>query len=314
MKLLTFLTGGKMHVGALLDDGATVADFTAADGDVPCFRSMLDLIDGGPEALEQAAELTRRARVTVKLEAVQLRSPLPEPRQIRDFLAFEQHVRQARAHRHLLGITGGPTDPAKIEIPAVWYQQPTYYKANRFSVIGHGQDIVWPSYSSKMDYELEFGAVVGKTGKNIRKEDARAHIFGYTIFNDVSARDAQMAEMQASLGPSKGKDFDTGNVIGPWIVTADEMPDPYGLTMVVRVNGEERGRGSSAGMRFRFEDFIAYVSRDETLHAGEFFGSGTVGNGAGLEFGRFLEAGDVIEMEVTGLGVLRNRLVRQAGA
>jgi 2-keto-4-pentenoate hydratase/2-oxohepta-3-ene-1,7-dioic acid hydratase in catechol pathway len=242
---------------------------------------------------------------------VKLRSPLPEPRQIRDFLAFERHIRQARAHRHLFGITGGATDPAKVEIPAIWYQQPTYYKANRFSVIGHEEEILWPSYSKMMDYELEFGAVIGRTGKNIRKEDARGHIFGYTIFNDMSARDAQMLEMQASLGPGKGKDFDTGNVIGPWIVTADEMPDPYDLTMVVRVNGEERGRGNSGDMLFRFEDFIAHVSRDETLHAGEFLGSGTVGNGAGLEFGRFLEEGDVIELDVSGIGILRNRLVRR---
>jgi 2-keto-4-pentenoate hydratase/2-oxohepta-3-ene-1,7-dioic acid hydratase in catechol pathway len=119
-----------------------------------------------------------------------------------------------------------------------------------------------------------------------------------------------MKEMTASLGPGKGKDFDTGNVIGPWIVTADEVPDPYDLTMIVRVNGEERGRGNSSEMHFRFEDFIEHVSREETLRAGEYLGSGTVGNGAGLEFGRFLEEGDVIELEISKLGVLRNKLVR----
>jgi len=309
MKLLTFVADGHEHIGALLDDGATVADFTAAS-DQPHFRSMLDLIDGGQAALDQASALLRQARVPRKLATVKLRSPLPEPRQIRDFLAFERHIRQARAHRHLFGIVGGATDPAKVEIPAIWYQQPTYYKANRFSVIGHEENILWPSYSKMMDYELEFGAVIGKTGKNIRKEEAHSHIFGYTIFNDVSARDAQMAEMQASLGPGKGKDFDTGNVIGPWIVTADELGDPYALTMIVRVNGEERGRGNSSEMLFRFDDFIAHVSRDETLRAGEFLGSGTVGNGAGLEFGRFLSDGDLIELEVSGIGVLRNRLVK----
>jgi len=312
MKLVTFVVAdGAEHIGALLDDGLTVCDFTASH-QASCFTSMLALIDGGPDALEQARELTRHPLKTVRLDAVRLRSPVPEPRQMRDFLAFEKHVRQARAHRHLFGITGGSTDPAKIELPAVWYQQPTYYKCNRFSVIGHDENILWPSYSQMMDYELEFGVIIGKTGKNIQKEDAQAHIFGYTIFNDVSARDAQMAEMQASLGPGKGKDFDTGNVIGPWLVTADEVPDPYDLTMVVRVNGEERGRGNSGEMRFRFEDFIAHVSRDETLRAGEFLGSGTVGNGAGLEFGRFLSPGDLIELEVSQLGVLRNRLVQPA--
>jgi len=309
MKLLTFKTQGSEHIGALLDDGKTVADFTAAS-DAPPFRGMLELIDGGPAALEQAAELARQARSTVGLASVELCSPLPVPRQIRDFLAFEKHIRQARAHRYLFGLAKGPVAPEDVEIPPIWYRQPTYYKANRFSVIGHGQDIIWPAYSSMMDFELEFGAVIGKTGKNIRAEDARSHIFGYTIFNDMSARDAQMAEMQASLGPGKGKDFDTGNVIGPWIVTADEIADPYALDMVVRVNGEERGRGNSRDMLFRFEDFIAHVSRDETLHAGEFLGSGTVGNGSGLEFGRFLEPGDDIEMEVSGIGTLRNRLVR----
>jgi len=309
MKLLTFVAAdGSERIGALLDDGFSIADFSSAS-DARAFRSMLDLIDAGSDGLEQAQELTRSPKSITRLDVVRLRSPLPEPRQMRDFLAFEKHVRQARSYRHLFGIAG-PTDPAKIEIPPIWYQQPTYYKCNRFSVIGHGEDIVWPEYSLMMDYELEFGVVIGKTGKNISKEEARKHIFGYTIFNDVSARDAQMREMTASLGPGKGKDFDTGNVIGPWIVTADEVPDPYDLTMIVRVNGEERGRGNSSEMHFRFEDFIEHVSREETLRAGEYLGSGTVGNGAGLEFGRFLKEGDVIELEISKLGVLRNKLVR----
>lgn len=311
MKLVTFEIDGLDHIGALLDDNppSTIVDFTASGN--PVMRSMLTLIDAGEPGLAQARELLRQARVTRALSSVRLRAPLPRPRQIRDFLAFERHIRQARANRHLVGVAGGPTDPAKIEVPAVWFTQPIYYKANRFSVIGHGEDIIWPSYAEKMDYELEFGVVIGRTGKNITRENARSHIFGYCIFNDVSARDVQMVEMQASLGPSKGKDFDTGNVLGPWIVTADEMPDPYALTMVVRVNGEERGRGSSADMHFRFEDFIAHVSREETLHAGEFLGSGTVGNGAGIEVGQFLKDGDVIELDITGLGVLRNRIVKR---
>jgi len=309
MKLVTFRIEDRECIGALWNDGESLVDFTQAS-ERAHFSSMLALIDGGADALEEARELLHRARHKVALSAVKLLSPLPEPRQIRDFLAFERHIRQARAHRHLFGIPGGATDPAKVEVPAIWYQQPTYYKANRFSVIGHEEDIIWPSYSNMMDYELEFGAVIGKTGKNISRDEAAEYIFGYTIFNDMSARDAQMAEMQASLGPGKGKDFDTGNVIGPWIVTADELADPYSLTMVVRVNGEERGRGNSSEMQFRFEDFIVHISRDETIRAGEFLGSGTVGNGAGLEFGRFLEEGDVIELEVSSIGVLRNRLIK----
>ena len=127
----------------------------------------------------------------------------------------------------------------------------------------------------------------------------------------MSARDAQMAEMLGQLGPAKGKDFDTGNVLGPWLVTADEVPDPYALTMIARINGVECSRGFSGDMRFQFEDFIVHASMDEQLRAGEFMGSGTVGGGCGLEIGRFLEPGDVIELEVSGLGVMTNRLVKQ---
>ena len=310
MKLVTFVTAqGAEHIGAVLADGARVADFTASDP-AAHFRSVLDLIDGGAAALEQARALERAPRVTHALAELRLRAPVPEPRQMRDFLSFEKHIRQARANRHLFGIQGFPTDPAKVEIATVWYQQPIYYKCNRFSVIGSGEDILWPRYSNMMDYELEFGVFLGRSGKNVGREEARSYVFGYCIFNDVSARDAQFAEMAGQLGPAKGKDFDTGNVLGPWLVTADEIPDPYALTMVARINGEEWSRGSSRDMHFKFEDFIVHASMDEQIRAGEFLGSGTVGGGSGLELGRFLKPGDVIELEVSGLGVLRNRLVR----
>ena len=115
--------------------------------------------------------------------------------------------------------------------------------------------------------------------------------------------------MAGQLGPGKGKDFDNANAMGPCLVTADEIGDPYRLEMVVRVNGEERGRGNSRDMRWKFEDCIAHASRSETLHPGEFFGSGTVGNGCGLESLRFLQHGDTVELEVEGIGVLRNRVV-----
>lgn len=131
----------------------------------------------------------------------------------------------------------------------------------------------------------------------------------YCIFNDFSARDQQMAEMQGMLGPTKGKDFDTGNVLGPWLVTADEVGDPYALTMVARVNGEECARGTSADMHHRFDDIVAHVSMEETVYPGEFLGSGTVGNGSGLEQGWFLNVGDVVELEIEKLGLLRNRLI-----
>jgi len=170
--------------------------------------------------------------------------------------------------------------------------------------------VCWPKYTNRLDYELEFGVFIGRIGRDISREQARRHIAGYTIFNDFSARDIQLREMQGRLGLAKGKDFDTGNAMGPYLVTADEVPDPYNLTMVARVNGEEWSGGSSSDMHFKFDDIINYVSQDETLHPGEFIGSGTVGNGSGLELDRWLKPGDVIELEVERLGVLRNRVVR----
>lgn len=312
MKLVTFdLPTGARHIGALRDDGAHIADFTASSGAVH-FRDMLALIDAGPAALDDARRLTASASVVHALSAVRLAAPLPEPRQMRDFLCFEKHLRQARTQRHLFGITGYPTDPAKVDVPRIWYEEPVYYKCNRFAVVGTGTDVVCPSYCKKFDYELEFGIVLGKRGKNITRETARDYIFGYCIFNDFSARDQQMREMQAQLGPTKGKDFDTGNVLGPWLVTADEIADPYALTMTAKVNGVEWSRGVSGDMHHKFEDILVHVSRDETVYPGEFLGSGTVGSGCGLEHGKFLAIGDTVELEVTGLGRLTNMVVASA--
>ena len=122
-----------------------------------------------------------------------------------------------------------------LTVPQVWYERPIYYHPNRLNVVGPDVDIEWPSYSKMLDFELEFGCYIGKPGKNIPREKAREHIFGYTIFNDVSARDEQMKEMPGQLGPGKGKAFDTGNVMGPCLVTADELGDPYNLSMMVQL-------------------------------------------------------------------------------
>jgi 2-keto-4-pentenoate hydratase/2-oxohepta-3-ene-1,7-dioic acid hydratase in catechol pathway len=310
MRLATFETGSGPRLGAVVDGDRRVVDLAAA------FRrrfgrveepltSMAAFIAAGPRARDLAGPLVADppAEDMLDLGSVTLLAPLPEPSQIRDFLCFEEHLRNAfdRADR----LTGG-----KTEIPAVWYEQPIYYKANRFSVVGHGADIRWPPYAELLDYELELACVIGTGGVDIPRERALDHVFGWTIFNDVSARDAQLKEMAGHLGPAKGKDFDTGNVFGPWIVTADELGDPHTLTMVARVNGEEWSRGSSASMHHRFDDVIAFVSRSETLHPGEILGSGTVGTGCGLELGRFLAPGDVVELEVERIGILRNRIVR----
>ena len=189
-------------------------------------------------------------------------------------------------------------------------RQPIYYKGNRFAVIGPDDDVIWPSYSKAMDFELELACYIGRKGRDIPRDKARDYILGYTIFNDMSARDAQAIEMVGMLGPAKSKDFDTGNVMGPCLVTADEIGDPYDLNMIARVNGEEWGRGNTRDMRWQFEDLIAHISRSETLYPGEVLGSGTVGNGCGLEQLRFLKPDDVIELEIDGIGILRTRVTK----
>lgn len=305
MKLATFSRhGGTSRVGAVRDDG-TLVDLGEIEPRAP-FRDMQAFIEAGELALREAARALERATddAGYSLDDVTLHPPLDPPAQLRDCLAFEEHLRNAFAQGAKL--TGEEPRP----IPGVWYEQPIYYKANRFSCVGHEADVVWPAWSQLMDYELEVACIIGRAGRDISAEDALDHVFGYTIFNDASARDAQFREMAGQLGPAKGKDFDTGNVLGPWIVTADELGDPQALTMTARVNGEEWSRGTSADMHHGFADIIAFVSRAETLHPGEVIGSGTVGTGCGLELGRFLSDGDVVELEVEGIGVLRNRFVR----
>ncbi|MDA0239877.1 MAG: fumarylacetoacetate hydrolase family protein [Proteobacteria bacterium] len=326
MKLVTFVgEAGEDRLGAWIDDSTKVVDLAAADETIngtidPFFDSMLDLIEGGEEALEAAYGLIVDPPENTVLPTgeVTLRTPVPAPPQIRDCLCFEEHLTQAFAILRKVKAAAEPDPEAAMaeferqglfRIPEVWYQQPIYYKGNRFSVVGTDADVIWPTYADILDYEMEFGFFVGKGGKNISKDNAQGHIFGYSIFNDISARDVQTVEMPGGLGPAKSKDFDTGNVIGPCIVTADEI-DPYDLDLIVRVNGEERSRGNSSSIHWKFEDLIAHISQSETIYPGEFIASGTVGGGSGLELERYLEPGDVVELEVEGIGTIRNKIVR----
>ncbi|MBS28747.1 MAG: isomerase [Alphaproteobacteria bacterium] len=319
MKLVTFTaSGGEERVGALTDDDTRVVDLAAAD-DQPYFATMLALIETGDPAVARAKEIAAAGLVTVALDDVQLLTPVPQPPQIRDFLCFERHLINANAMLRKKRAQAEP-DPEEalkrfeaegmFAIPQIWYDQPLFYKPSRLSVIGTGVDVVRPFFSELLDYEMEFGCWLGKQGKDIDPKDATDMIFGYSIFNDISARDTQSREMPAGFGPGKGKDFDTGNIIGPCIVTADAF-DPYDAEMIVRINGEERSRGNSGEMYHKFEDCIAHTSRAETVFPGEFFASGTVGWGCGLEHDKYLSDGDVIELEVTGIGVLKNKLVKQ---
>jgi 2-keto-4-pentenoate hydratase/2-oxohepta-3-ene-1,7-dioic acid hydratase in catechol pathway len=204
---------------------------------------------------------------------------------------------------------GAPPAPTTAPpVPAIWYDQPLYYKCNRFATTGPDVEVVWPDYSQIIDYELELACVIGMGGRDISAAQAPHHIFGYTIFNDLTARDAQFREMQGPLGPAKGKDFDNANVLGPLIVTADDI-DITDLAMRARVNGEVWSEGSSATMHWSFAEMIAHVSRCETLYAGEVFGSGTVGGGCGLELGRFLKHEDTVELEIQNIGRLSTKII-----
>jgi 2-keto-4-pentenoate hydratase/2-oxohepta-3-ene-1,7-dioic acid hydratase in catechol pathway len=316
MKLVTFrddLDQGE-RLGVLVDDEARILDVQAAfqrrtgagHGDL---ASMQALIEAGPEALDRVRALADRpdeASCVALRETGQLLAPLPRPIQLRDCLCFEEHLINAIDGRNrVMGRTERtPEQERRLEL---FRSRPFWYKANRMAFTGPDTIVHWPAFSSWMDYELEYAAVIGRTGRAIAEADAMDYVFGYTIFNDFSARDVQNDEM-ASLGPCRSKDFDNANVLGPCIVTADAF-DLAGARMEARVNGERWGGGSTASMTTSFAQLIAFISTSETLHAGELLGSGTVGTGCGLELGRRLQSGDVVELEVEGIGILRNQVV-----
>jgi 2-keto-4-pentenoate hydratase/2-oxohepta-3-ene-1,7-dioic acid hydratase in catechol pathway len=273
MKYVTYEAGAGPRVGIL--DGDQVLD-AGFDGDMIAF-------------IEAGAPVGS----TRPVAGAVLRAPL-RPRSLRDFLAFEGHLLNAFAK---LG----------REIPQEWYEVPAYYKGLPDTVIGPGEEIPWPSYSSQLDHELELAAVIGRPGKNISAESALDHIFGYTLWNDMSARDVQRRELPIGMGPCKAKDWDGSNVLGPCLVTPDEI-DPSDVRLTVRVNDEVWGSDTTAHMHHSFADMIAYASRDLTLRPGEVIGSGTVATGSGVELDRWLQPGDVIELEADGIGVLRNTI------
>jgi 2-keto-4-pentenoate hydratase/2-oxohepta-3-ene-1,7-dioic acid hydratase in catechol pathway len=272
MRLVTYDAGGGQRVGAL--EGEDVVDL-GFDGDMVAF-----IAAGAP------------AGSHTPVTGARLLAPL-RPRSLRDFLTFEGHMRNA------LGRLGRP-------IPDEWYDVPAYYKGMPDTVIGPEDTVPWPAWTDHLDHELELGAVIGpEPVRDVAAADGAAAIFGYTIWNDMSARDVQTRELPIGMGPGKAKDWDGSNVLGPCLVTADEL-DAGALRMTVRVNGETWGDASSADMHHSFGDLIAYASRSQTLYPGELLGSGTSPGGSGLELDRRLAPGDVVELEIEGIGVLRN--------
>ncbi|MCP9439280.1 MAG: fumarylacetoacetate hydrolase family protein [Nitrospira sp.] len=315
----TFTRVGAMHNQQVIDVNMAYARWLKDQGEAQPYRlanaqvpaTMLEFLEGEAStmaavrrAIDYAVLLGSKARgptgetVWYQTEAIQLAAPLPNPPSLRDFIAFEAHVAATSRKR------GEP-------IPPQWYQAPVYYKGNPRTIIGPDEDLPWPLETTKLDYELELACIIGKSGRDISEREAPEYIAGYTIMNDFSARDIQMQEMACRLGPAKGKDFATA--LGPCLVTPDEIPDLNALTMVARVNGEEWSCGRFGTIHWSFPQMIAHVSRGEPLYPGEVFGSGTVGGGCGLEIDRYLKPGDIVELEIQPIGILRTRVVGAVG-
>jgi fumarylacetoacetate (FAA) hydrolase len=304
VKLVSFQRagGGDWLPGLLIGEG--VWDIQRSLPQAPAtMQGLLNEWDRWRKELAALAE-SHHGVEPIALTDVKLGSPLPHPRSFRDFYAFEEHVKNARARRGL-------------EMVPEWYKFPVFYFSNAAAFVGPDAPVKRPKATRWLDYELEIACVIGKGGVDIPVEQADDHIAGFCVLNDWSARDLQREEVKVGLGPAKAKDFATS--MGPWLVTPDELSDVrlqgetgarYDLTMVARVNGVEYSRGNFRDITYTFAEMIARASADCPLYPGEVIGSGTVGTGCILELGPercdWLQPGDVVELEVDRLGLLRN--------
>jgi 2-keto-4-pentenoate hydratase/2-oxohepta-3-ene-1,7-dioic acid hydratase in catechol pathway len=297
MKLVTFIAVSDERIGAIVSGG--VLDLCAAGEalDVRVPASMQALIEAGPSVWDAVRGLIDACPRQFVQNEVTLLAPLPRPVRLRDASLFIEHMEAAVAK---LGRV----------MSEEFKKQIIYYNADHVHVFGPNVDIAWPRKSHWIDYELEWACIVGLPGKNLSREDAKQHIFGFTIFNDWSARDLQFSFMGGNLGPGEGKDF--ANSLGPCIVTTDEFVDPYNLRMTARINGQVWSDGTTRSMHYRFEDALVQFSADRGLVAGEIIGSGTVLGGCGYELDRQLQIGDQVELEIEGIGVLKNRVTESA--
>ncbi len=279
--------------------------------------SLLKLVTSGPKALENLQDFSWRIFNRINPEKIpqtlrnlsdlKLHTPIPQPPVVRDFYAFEAHVKATRERRGL-------------QMPEEWYEFPAFYYSNPGRIYGPDENVPRPSFTKALDYELEICCVLGDSGRDLSQNEAGSYIAGYTIMNDWSARDIQVKEMKIGLGPAKAKDFATS--LGPWIVTPDELQDKrvgkdrFELSMRARVNGKQLSSGNTKDMHWTFPQMISRASEDVEVHAGEFFGSGTVGTGSILELGEetspWLQPGDSVELEIERLGVLRNRIIQSS--
>jgi 2-keto-4-pentenoate hydratase/2-oxohepta-3-ene-1,7-dioic acid hydratase in catechol pathway len=311
MRLITYRRGGsRPKVGAIvgeaaLDLGALAVDLAKERGTVRKGRggfpkTMLDLIAGGPDALAEAREAMEHGRAIVErhgvdglverrlgLPAAKARLEAPIPRPARNVFCLGRNYKEHAAER------GAEAPP-----------HPVYFTKVPESVIPSGGRIVHHAVTKELDYEVELAVVIGRAGRDIPREQALAHVFGYTIVNDVTARDLQKRHGQWF----KGKTLDTFCPMGPVLVTADEIPDPQALAITLRVNGETRQSSHTSKMIFPVDECISVLSQGFTILPGDVIATGTP-EGVGAALGKFLKPGDKIEAEVEKIGILANRVV-----
>lgn len=319
MKLVSFFDG-REELGVVI--GQQVISLSSLNNSFP--RQMLDLLDGGEPLLRQVeasiAGIKSEPTTGKSIQDVKLLAPVPRPRSCRDGYAFRQHVETARRNRGL------PMIPE-------FDQYPVFYFTNHQAIHGPGEIFCMPDHFRQLDFELEVAIVIGKKGRNIPASIADSHIAGYMIMNDLSARQLQMEEMLLNLGPAKGKDFST--VIGPWLVTPDELEPflipakpnhigkQYDLKMKCDVNGITVSEGNLSQMDWTFAELIERASYGVDLYPGDVIGSGTVGTGCFLELNgtaklkdpdfkpQWLKQGDVVSLSVDALGVLTNVIKKE---
>ena len=319
MKLVTFKNkDGQSRTGWLKDNG--IVDMQLTDSRLP--TDMLTFIDNHEAYFQIIKENNlENTPPQYKRDEVQLLAPLPNPRSVRDYIGFEQHMLNAsKSFGHFVG--------------AAWYEMPIFYFTNHQAIYGPDEAIKRPTKETKLDIELEIAVIMGKKSSDIKAQDANEFIFGYTIFNDWTARAIQKREMEVPLGPHKGKDF--ANAFGPCIVTKDEMEqyrcsisravhpehlqlplsmgDRFDLKMTAKINGETICEGNYKTVHWTFPQMIERASENNVaMMPGDILGSGTVGFGSLIENNftvhRPLEPGDVVELEIEGIGVLKNMVV-----
>ena len=290
MKLVTFRSDGRARLGAIApSDASSVIELTDP-------ADMLSLIDQGERGLDRVREAVEKSRGrNFGLDSVELLPPLPQPRGnvIAIGRNYEKHAAETAR------IDGREPSPPTI-----------FTKAISSLLEPYGDITVNPAISDKLDWEVELAVIVGKQGANIKRDHARPHVFGYTVLNDVSARDIQNGWGGQFF---KGKSLDRTCPTGPWIVTADEIPDPQSLALSLRINGETKQDGNTHDMIYAVDAIIEWVSKGMTLFAGSIIATGTPdGVGFARKPPEYLRPGDVMETEVQGVGLLRNRIVGPA--